>query len=98
MTRKFEIYFDYDEEETYEYAIIELDDVVIDAVDDEWRETFYDLYTPEQIAGHIAYNLFINKISLSLMDGWASLPDDMVSVIKSPNLNNWGITAKELKI
>lgn len=61
-------------------AIIELDDEVIDVVDDEWRSQLYDLNTPEEIAEHVGYNLIINGISLSSMDGWADM-DNKKAVI-----------------
>jgi hypothetical protein len=54
---------------------LELDDQVIDVVDDEWRSQLYDLYTPEEIAEHIAYNLIANNARLSQLDGWADQPD-----------------------
>lgn len=66
-------------------AIIELDDRVIDVVDDEWRSQLYDLFTPEDIAKHIAYNLLINKWGLSTLDGWADQPDENAKVIDEPD-------------
>jgi hypothetical protein len=56
-------------------AYIKLDDQVIDVVDDEWRKSLYKLYTPEQIAAHIAYNFIFNSGRLSMLDGWADQPD-----------------------
>lgn len=56
------------------FAILTLDDRVIDAVDDEWRSHLYDLKTPEKIAEHIAFNLLQGR-SLSDLDGWADQPD-----------------------
>ena len=53
------------------YCIIELDDEVIDAVDDNWRANFYNLRTPEEIAAHIAYNILIGGLDLTALDGWA---------------------------
>lgn len=32
---------------------VELDDAVINAVDDEWRASLYDLNTPEEIAAMV---------------------------------------------
>lgn len=72
----------YDEE--YCDGIIELDQAVIDAVTDEWRSNFYSLRTPEDIAEHIAYNVFVNNATLTMLDGWADQSDDMVTVIKYP--------------
>ena len=83
--RKFEI-------EIQASAVIELDDRVIDVVDDEWRSQLYDLYTPEDIAKHIAYNLLVNKWELSTLDGWTDQPDENAKVIDSPD---WFISAVE---
>jgi len=56
---------------------VELDQAVIDQVTDEWRSMFYQLYTPEDIAGHIGYNLAFNRAPLTMLDGWADLEDSM---------------------
>lgn len=66
--RKFYVEFDVD-------GIIEIDDAVIDVVDDEWRSYLYNLYTPEEIALHVAYGL-LNNWKLSSLDGWADQPDE----------------------
>ena len=63
------------------HAIIELDDEVIDAVDDEWRSALYPLYTPEEIAEHIGYNFVINNAELTYLDGWAHLKDSQAKMI-----------------
>jgi len=69
---------------TFEGSVdIELADQVIDVVDDGWRKLFYPLYTPEEIAGHIAYNLAINRTELSHLDGWADQPDENAKIISS---------------
>jgi hypothetical protein len=60
---------------------IELDDAVINAVDDEWRKSLYDLKTPQDIANHIAYNMIINNWKLSHLDGWADQPDDNAKIL-----------------
>lgn len=74
-------------------ARIELDDEVIKVVDDEWRSGLYDLYTPEDIAEHIAYNLVINRRKLSCLDGWADQPDENASVLYKPD---WYMEATEI--
>jgi hypothetical protein len=71
-------------------AVIELDDAVIAAVDDEWRSYFYSLHSPLSIAEHIAYNLVINKRKLSDLDGWADQPDENASVLDDPD---WDVFA-----
>lgn len=62
---------------------IEIDDIVIDAVDDDWRTVFYpSLTSPQKIAEHIAYNLIVNDATLTRLDGFANLSDDMVKILK----------------
>ena len=61
---------------------IEIDDIVINAVDDSWRTTFYNLTGPQRIAEHIAYNMVVNDLKLSGMDGFANLTNDLVSLVE----------------
>ena len=61
------------------YADLQLDQHVIDAVDDEWRSSFYNLHTPEDIAKHIGRNL-IRNARLSMLDGWADQADTSASL------------------
>ena len=67
------------------WATIEIDDEVIDAVDDEWRSVFYDIRSAEQVAEHIGYNMLVNNATLSQIDGWADMDDDMVGFIEMPD-------------
>lgn len=60
---------------------IELDDIVINAVDDDWRKTFYDFNTPQQIAEHIAFNMVVNDLDLSNIDGFADLPNNLAKLL-----------------
>jgi len=60
---------------------IEIDDIVMDAVTDEWRNVFYpSLITPQKIAEHIAFNIIVNDATLTRLDGFANLSDDMVKI------------------
>lgn len=94
--RRFELHFSmYDE--YVDSAVIELDDAVIEAVDDAWRAMFYNLHTPERIAAHVGYNLIINGLSLSQMDGWADQPAENARVIEWPELTDWEIEAEEVE-
>lgn len=69
-------------EEIYFSGVIELDDVVIDAVDDEWRSNFYShLETPTDIAEHIAFNIIVNDAELSDLDGFADQPNDFARIL-----------------
>jgi hypothetical protein len=61
--------------------VIELDEKVISVVDDIWRSQLYDLHTPEEIAGHVAYNL-ANGSRLSQLDGWADQPDENAKILE----------------
>ena len=60
---------------------IELDRAVIDAVDDLWRKMFYDFNTPQQIAEHIAFNMVVNNLDLSDIDGFVNLSNDMAKLL-----------------
>lgn len=66
-------------------VVIELDDSVIQAVDDDWRSSLYDLHAPEEIAEHIGYNMIVNGINLSSMDGWADMDDSLARIVLSPD-------------
>lgn len=57
-------------------VVLELDQRVLDAVDDEWRAMLFPLYTDEQIAEHIAFNMIVNQIPLTSIDGFADQSDD----------------------
>lgn len=73
-------------------ATVVIDDAVIAAVDDDWRSSLYNLHTPEEIARHIAYNLIVNGIHLSSMDGWA---DQDNSKARTEGVTQWEIEAIE---
>lgn len=74
MKRRFEI----EQRRTF---IVELDEQVINAVDVDWRASFYDLYTPEQIATHIGLNL-IERVGLSQLDGFADQPNSAARIVE----------------
>ena len=60
---------------------IEVDQRVFDAVlTDEWRAQYYRFHTPEEVGAHLAYNLIQGR-TLSSLDGFADLPDDLARVI-----------------
>jgi hypothetical protein len=96
MSRKFIVTFSRWGEDIDD-AWIELDQAVIDAVDDNWREMFYDIHTPEEIAAHIAYNMVINNLKLSQLDGWADQPNSNAKILEWPDLDAYDITAREWK-
>ena len=69
------------EEDIHFEGSIELDDKVTSAVTDEWREVFYpSITTPQKVAEHIAYNMIVNDLKLSGIDGFANLPDEMATL------------------
>lgn len=55
-------------------AVLEVDDEVIERVDDEWRGSFYNLCTPEEVVEHLSYNL-LRGADLTSLDGWADAKD-----------------------
>ena len=68
------------EEDIHFEGSIELDNKVIANVDDSWRTMFYDFNTPQQVAEHIAFNMIVNDLKLSGIDGFANLPDEMATL------------------
>jgi len=77
------------------YAVIKLDQEVIDAVDDSWREVLYPLYTPADIARHICYNMVENRLSLSDMDGWADKDNSLAKMLDWPDFD-FDMKAREI--
>ena len=74
-------------------AKIEVDNSVIErALTQEWRETYYEFDTPEKVVEHIAYNMAINHLRLSQLDGFADLKDDLAVMSDGPN---WAIIPNE---
>lgn len=66
------------------YGELEIDEQVIESVTSEWRSKFYQLETPEDIAGHVAYNMLNNNKHLSLLDGFATFPDSAARWLRYP--------------
>lgn len=73
MTRKFEV-------ELRQTVTIELDERVFQEVDEEWRTTFFNLRTPEEIARHVALNMTIRDCRLSEVEGFLLLDDTLVTL------------------
>lgn len=46
--------------------------------EDGWRETYYDLQTPEDVAEHLAANIGLAGARPCHLDGWSDLPDEAV--------------------
>ncbi len=70
-------------------VVLELDDAVIDAVDDDWRKVLYDLQTPEEIADMVAFNLVINGYKLSGLDGWSNQPDENAKIVEDADWDTY---------
>ena len=77
------------------YAVIELDQSIIDVVDDDWRKHLYPLYTPEEIAEHICYNMVTNHLQLSQLDGWANMDNGLVKMKEWPDFD-FDLKAREI--
>ena len=77
------------------YAVIELDQAVIDAVDDDWRAGLYPLHTPADIARHICYNMVENHLQLSQMDGWADKDNRLARILEWPDFD-FDMEAREI--
>jgi len=74
-------------------AVIEIDDKVIDAVDFDWKKTFYNLTSDKQIAEHVAYNLVINDSNIADLDGFADQEEDSAKLIENVS---WDIETTEI--
>ena len=49
---------------------------------DEWRSQFYDFWTVEDVAEHLAFNAVTNGITdISRLEGWADCPSQAVVVL-----------------
>ena len=94
--RTFQIDYSIYSEDNIAYAIITIDQSVIDAVDDNWRLHLYNLNTPEEIAEHIGFNMLENHLRLSQLDGWADMSDSMARVVEWPDFN-FDMETRELK-
>lgn len=53
---------------------LEFDDSLLP--DNEWRDTFHNIRTVDQLAKHLAYNNVVNACTLSQIDGFADRTDD----------------------
>lgn len=58
-----------------------------------WRNVFYDLKTPVQVARMIVYNKVVNGWNLSHLDGWATFDDKDVTIKR---YNRWTGTWAEM--
>ena len=65
---------------------LEIDDAVMDVIDDEWRELFYDLRNTGDILEHLIYNSVIHKRPVCNLDGWADQEPDALWVRYCPSI------------
>ena len=79
-------------------VIIRLDQSVLDVVDEDWRDQFYELWTDDEIVEHVCYNLLVNRIPLSSMDGWADQPKDRAELIVHDRriIHGWDFDVQEI--
>lgn len=48
--------------------------------EDGWRDSLYNLQTPEEVIGHLAYNSVVNDVQdVRRLDGWADVAEGAVS-------------------
>ena len=76
-------------------ATIALDSSVIDVVDADWRSSLYDLHGAEEIARHVGYNLVVNGLHLSSMDGWADQDNSKARVLGPIEWNAEAVERRE---
>lgn len=101
--RRFKVHFEICEI-TIDTGVIEIDQSVIDHVDDEWRNTYCDLYdcvveifTPEEIASFISFHMIVNGLRLSQIDGFEDFDDNLAKIIQYPDIDvEWGVSATEI--
>ncbi len=80
---------------TYEVTIrVKIHKNVIEAVDDEWKEMFYALDTPEEIADMVGRNL-LDGSRLSQLDGFADQPDSYAVIRGCPEYTVEAITKQK---
>ncbi len=83
MKRKFKI-------EVTVTATVEVDDKVFEAtLTPEWRGQFYPFHKPEDVVGHIAFNM-IRGLELSQLDGFANLSNDLAG-ISGTDWDDWQV-------
>lgn len=56
------------------YTIDIKEAVFQEVLTDAWRQSFYQLHTPQDVAEHLAYNFLCNGASLDQLDGFANRP------------------------
>lgn len=72
----------YNGEDIHFEGIIKIDDDVIKQVDDEWRQMFYSsVVTPQDVAEHIAFNMIVNDVGISMLDGFANFQDGQAKIL-----------------
>lgn len=65
-------------------VVVKIKQSLLDAVlTDEWRKHYYNLRTPEDVAGHLAFN-FMQNTPLNLLDGFADQPEDAAVMVGRP--------------
>lgn len=77
-------------------CIIEVDQSIIDiALDQSWKNVFYDLQDAEGVAAHLAWIIFHHKCRPSTFEGFLGVDDSLIRVIRSPFFD-WDYVAEEI--
>jgi hypothetical protein len=78
------------------YFVLELSQDVIDQVlTEEWRNTFYKIYTPEEVAEHVAFAMIVRGFELQSLDGFANLPKDSATLMGHEDWDTMASLIKE---
>ena len=64
---------------------LKVDQKVFDEVNDDWRNSFYQLHGVEAVVDYIAQPILLNGSRLSQIDGFAHLDDSLVEVLDYPD-------------
>lgn len=74
---------------------LDIDERVMEVITDDWRSHFYNINTWEDLAAFIGYNMFINKLKLSQIDGLCDLDDGLATIMEE---GDWFQRAEKLVV
>ena len=84
MKRRFEV-------ELIGTAVIEFDEELMP--DEKWRKHMFPIHTLSELAEHLGYNMVVNGLRLSSIDGFADRDDHQCVLVECPM---WGVEAREV--
>lgn len=73
------------------HATIDIAEEVLALASDANFCSYTGLQSREDIVQHIAFNLVINELTLSQVDGFADRKDDEAKVVEGPRTEGWEI-------